>query len=362
MGVHEGTEKVLAIAHYSRAALSGRADCLNAGIGSCAICIHLVLDQQPRTMSAITHEISIKGRKHQIPAICIDGAIVVTQGRLVRIAEIFDEYWLERDTLPNPQRIIEYLKNTNSRPDIFTFAQRVPDTDPRYAFHKEWDNVAVIPISNYDTWFREQITSASRRNIRASQKKGMVVKIDQFDEKYVRGIMSIYNESPIRAGRKFWHYGKDFAAVQQENGTYRERSTFLGAYVGEEMAGYMKIVWDTHSAAIMQILSKFEFRERRPNNALLSEAVKLCAERKIPHLLYERFVYGSKTDSSLTRFKRENGFVRMDLPRYYVPLTAKGAMAIKLRWYKDPKDMLPRWLHEAFVRIRGNWYASQAAD
>ena len=217
--------------------------------------------------------------------------------------------------------------------------------------------MAVIPVSTYDTWFREQISSASRRNIRASEKKGVVVRAAQYDEQYIQGIMSIYNESPIRGGRKYWHYGKGFAAVETENGTYRERSTFLGAYVKDEMVGYMKIVWDTHSAAIMQILSKLEFRETRPNNAFLSEAVKLCAEKKIPYLLYERFVYGNKTESTLTRFKRENGFIRMDIPRYYVPLTLKGRLALKLGLHKDPKDMIPEWARTRLLDIRDKWNA-----
>ena len=154
--------------------------------------------------------------------------------------------------------------------------------------------------------------------------------------------MSIFDESPVRHGRKYWHYGKDFAAVQEENGTYRERSTFLGAYLKDEMIGYMKIVWDTRSAAIMQILSKMEFLDKRPNNALLSEAVRLCSERGVNHLLYERFVYGNKGEDSLTRFKESNGFVRMDLPRHYVPLTHKGSIALRLGLHRDSKDLVPQ--------------------
>jgi hypothetical protein len=49
----------------------------------------------------------------------------------------------------------------------------------------------------------------------------------------------------------------------------------------------------------------------------------------------------------------------MDLPRYYVPLTAKGKMAIALGLYKDPKDMVPEWLRTRLVALRDNWYASR---
>lgn len=308
-------------------------------------------------MFPITHHMSVKGRMLQVQAFRLDDLIIVTKGRFVKVAEIFDEYWLLADTLPDPNRVAQELRDVKQKPDLFTFTQRVPDIEPRFKFHLEWDNVAAIPVASYDQWFREQISSASRRNIRASEKKGVVVRAEEFDEKYVRGIMSIFNESPIRAGRKYWHYGKEFSAVEAENVTYRDRSTFLGAYVDDEMIGYMKIVWDTRSAAIMQILSKMEFLDRRPNNALLSAAVKLSAERGIKYLLYEKFVYGRKGEDSLTRFKESNGFVRIEIPRFYLPLTAKGRIALLLGLHRDPKDLVPPWLRRQLLECRDKWYA-----
>jgi len=232
-----------------------------------------------------THEISVKGKRKRVPAFWADEVVIVTKGTFVRVAEIFDEYWLKVDTLPDPLHVLHRLQDADPKPDLFTFAQRVPDIEPRFEFHMEWDNVAVIPVLSYDDWFLKRISSASRRNIRSSEKRGVIVKAAQFDEKYIHGIMSIYNESPVRHGRTYWHYGKDFGTVQAENSAYLDRSTFLGAYFQDELIGYMKIVWDTRSAAIMQILSKIKFLEKRPNNALLSEAVRLCSERRVNHLL-----------------------------------------------------------------------------
>jgi hypothetical protein len=304
-----------------------------------------------------THDVSVKGRRRQVPAFRVGDVVVVTKGRFPKIAEIFDEYWLEADTLPDPHRVLTHLGDVSPKPDLFTFAQRVPDSQPRYDFHMEWDNVAVIPVSSHATWLREQISPASRRNIRGAEKKGVIVRLADFDETYVRGIMSIYNESPFRHGRKYWHYNKDFATVQAENGTYAERSTFLGAYFEGEMIGYMKIVWDTRTAAIMQIVSKMAFFDKRPNNALLSEAVRLCTERKVGHLLYEAFVYGNKVDSSLTRFKESNGFVRMNVPRYYVPLTRRGELCLRLGLHKNQKDRIPPWLATRLLAVREKFYA-----
>lgn len=312
-------------------------------------------------MLSASHRLSVKGKMQEVQAIRLDNLIIVIQGRLIKVAEIFDECWLETNSLPDPHCVLKKLREAHHNVDLFTFSQRVPDTKPQFNFHMEWDNVAVIPVSSYEHWFQKQISSTRRRDLRrACEKKGVVVRETEFDEKYIHGIMSIYNESPIRAGRKFWHYGKDFATVQAENSTYLERSTFLGAYFQDQMIGYMKIVWDAHSAAIMQILSKMEFREKLPNNAFLSEAVRLCSIRKIPYLLYGPLVYGNKIDSSLTLFKLANGFVRMDIPRYYVPLTSKGNMFLKLGLHRDPKEMIPQWLYSRLLDMREKWYSIRA--
>ena len=41
---------------------------------------------------------------------------------------------------------------------------------------------------------------------------------------FSRGISNVYNETPIRQGRKFWHYGKSFDQVKAANATYLDRS------------------------------------------------------------------------------------------------------------------------------------------
>ncbi len=307
-----------------------------------------------------SHEISIKGKIVQVPAIHYGQNIITIAGKFLKIAEIFDEYWIRKNEVPDPVKVIETLSSLDRKPDLFTFTQRVPDTEPRYDYPMEYVNCAVIPLSTYENWARKQISSMTRRNIGASEKRGIQVRVSPYDDDYVQGIMSIYNESPIRAGRKYWHYGKDFETVQKENGTYKERSIYLAAYYDSRMIGYMKIVLDDKSAAIMQILSMMEFRDKRPNNALMATAVKECCSRGMEYLQYESFIYGKKADSSLTEFKRNNGFTKMDLPKYYVPLTSKGSFAIKMDFHKDLKDKLPYGLTSRLLEMRTKWYQYQA--
>jgi hypothetical protein len=304
-----------------------------------------------------TQRISIRGRVSEVPSLEVQNACVIVRGKYLKIAGIFDEEWIEKRNLPDPSVALQMLKQQVNRPDLFTFAQRVPDSHPRFNFFLDWDNRAVLRLTTYEEWFRKKIPSATRRNIRASINRGVEVKECSYDEAYVEGIASIYNESPIRQGRWFWHYGKSFEATKAENGTYADRSTFLAAYFNGEMIGYLKLIWDLDTAAIMQILSKAAFYDKRPNNALISEAVKLCCSKGVRYLVCNQMVYGTKVDSSLVRFKQSNGFERMDLPRYFIPLTWQGSLALKLGFHTPLKGKLPRWMVSRFVHVRARWYA-----
>src|SRR5262245_3483011 len=161
------------------------------------------------TVTPITYQISVKGKMRSTSALKIGDHVVVIAGRFLRVARIFDAYWLEAASLPDPRHVVGQLQVAGAPADLFTFTERVPQTEPRYDYQREWDNVAAVPISTHDHWLQKQISAASRRNVRTSEKKGVTVRVCEFDEEYIRGIMSISDESPIRAGRKYWHYGKD---------------------------------------------------------------------------------------------------------------------------------------------------------
>jgi hypothetical protein len=122
------------------------------------------------------------------------------------------------------------------------------------------------------------------------------------------------------------------------------------------MIGYCKVVWDKETAAIMQVLSMTRHYDTRPNNALIAAAVRECCSRNVHYLLYEHYEYGTKSDSSLTRFKRDNGFARMDVPKYFIPLTVKGRLALMFGLHKDLKERLPGWLWTWLVDMRARWY------
>jgi hypothetical protein len=284
------------------------------------------------------------------------GREIKVQGRLLRIARLHgDKYKF----LDDPDRVVDGLRNCGTRIDLFTFMQRLPNTSPKYAYPMEWDNLAVLPISTFGHWWTEQIGFKARNKAKQAEKKGVVVREVPFDDALVKGIWEIYNECPVRQGRRFPHYGKDIPTVYKEEATFLDSSIFIGAFLGDKLIGFVKLVPDQTGtqAGLMNIVSLVQHRDKAPTNALVARAVQSCAERGISYLVYSNFAYGKKQRDSLSDFKERNGFQRVDLPRYYIPFTALGSAAFRLGLHHRLADHIPEFLAAKLRELRSAWYS-----
>jgi hypothetical protein len=300
-------------------------------------------------------EIRIAGKTLYAPSAEICGRTVVVIGSWLRRATIKDEDVVEGEIVTNPSVFIDELRNSPLQADIFCFSQKIPDITPRYGYPCEWDNWAVISLTSFDDWW-EKLPQESRRNVRRAAKRGVVVRVTQFDDELVRGIQSIYNETPIRQGRRFWHFEKDYETIKMENATYLDRSNFLGAYFEGELIGFIKIIYLDKIASLIQIISKIEHQDKRPTNALIAKAVEVCHQKGVKFLVYTKFAYDGNQSSPLTEFKRRNGFEEMRYPRYFVPLTAKGALAVKLGIHRGLRRLIPAPILISLKSLRSRIY------
>jgi hypothetical protein len=280
------------------------------------------------------------------------------EGRLIRIARIDGEGY---QFLEDPEAAVQALQNSRTGIDIFTFTQRLSDTAPKFKYPMEWDNLAALRVSTYDEWINHQINFKVRNKVRKAAKNGVVFREVPFDDTLIRGISAIYNETPVRQGRQFRHYQKDLESLRRMKATFLDRSVFIGAFFQESLIGFIKLVNDEDrgQAGLMHIVSMIRHRDKAPTNGLIAEAVRSCAERGIPYLWYANFSYGKKQEDSLAEFKRHNGFQKIDVPRYYVPLTAVGRMALRLGLHHNIVDWIPEPMAVAFRRVRSRWYAKR---
>lgn len=273
----------------------------------------------------------------------------------VRIAAFHDEEWIEGETIAEPEAFVRSLRNAPPA-DVLTFTRPLPESEPRYPFQIEWDNVAVADLAQgFKPWW-EGLPQETRKNVRRSQRRGVTVNRIEFNDDLVRGISNIYNETPLRQGRKFPHYGKSLERVKAENATYLDRSVLIGAFFEGKLIGFIKMVRVNGVVRIMQIVSLDAHTDKRPTNALLAKAVEICCEQRATLLIYGKYVYGKKENSPVTEFKRRNGFGRLNFPRYFAPLTRTGALAIRCGLHLGLAQIIPEGVTNLYLSARAAIY------
>ena len=283
------------------------------------------------------------------------GKEILVRGRLVRFAQLHGDKF---KFLDDPEPLIDALRKSPERADIFTFMQKLPGTETKCNYPMEMDNLAALEISSFENWWEKTIGFKARNKAKQAAKKGVIVREAPFDDAFARGIWEIYSESPVRQGRRFAHYGKSFDQVRRISSTFLDTSIFIGAYLDDKLIGFIKLTTDDSrtQAGMMHIVSMIRHRDKAPTNALVAQAVRSCADRGISYLVYSNFAYGKKERSSLSNFKERNGFQRFNLPRYYVPLTALGKAGLRFGLHHKFIDRLPEPLLAKARDLRYSWY------
>jgi len=299
-----------------------------------------------------TTEVSVDGRIHQVPSILVDGRNVIATGKWIKVAAVRDEAFQLGEVVARPEMFITKLKQWAVRPDIFQFAQKFTEPKPRFSYLMEWDNFAAFPITSYEEWLQKHAKKDVKENLRRAKREGVVVKTCEYNDEFAQGIKSLYDETPVRQGRRFWHYNKSLERVKKENGTYLERSECIGAFLENELIGFIKMVYVDDYAKTMQVLTKERFFYKRPANALIAKAIEVCASKGIKYFNYGFYEYPIKKENSLTNFKTRHGLLRFDFPRYYIPLTLKGRIYLALGLHRGLKRLIPRRAVNVSLKVR----------
>jgi hypothetical protein len=303
------------------------------------------------TAQTLRVEIRPKGAPILVDAINANGKVFIMSGSLLRTASLEKEW---EEDVDDPEETSRILKHSGTRIDLLNFWQRIPETEPKYPYYREWRQVAAIPITNYKHWWDKQINCKTRNMVRKSHKLGVVVRQVEFDDEFVRGVTAIYNQSPVRRGKPFRHYGKDFATVKHELSDVQGKAIYVGAYYKDELIGFIQFVVADRYAMLTLILDKVSHRDKAPINGMIAKVVEICAERKIPYLIYTLWRRGEHGE-----FQKHNGFVPVPIPEYYVPLTLRGKFALRLRLHRGVKGVLPESMMARLLRLRSNWYSKK---
>jgi len=292
-------------------------------------------------------EIGFKGKYIRVRSRRVNGLTIVIRGDFLKKASLHEE---EYQDVCDPSNVIKSLSAISNKPDIFTFKQRYPDIVPHYGYHIEQEEIAVLPISSIDDWQNNRISNNTKRAIAKAKKNGVQIRLVNFDRAFIEGMKTIFDESPVRQRKPFWHYGKDLLTIEKEFSKFLFREDIIGAYLHENLVGFIFLAYTGRYAMPTQILSSLAHRDKGVVSALLAKAIEICVEKQIPYI-----IYGDWQESSLTEFKRRNGFIKAHIPRYYVSLTLRGKLAINLGLHHRLPQLLPAPLRRFLLRLRSAW-------
>lgn len=296
--------------------------------------------------------VRFKGEPVQCDAVRINDQTFFLSGKFLRTASLRRDKDEWQEDVKNPDAVIQGLKTCGSRVDLFKFWQRIPETEPKYRYYKEWRDIAVIPVTSFKQWWDKQVSPSVRNKIRKAQKRGVIVKEIQFDDEFLQGVMEIYNQSPVRRGKVFWHYGRSMESVKQGLCADLDEAILIGAYHQNNLLGFIKLLLADRYAMIVLILDKLAHRDKAPMNSMIAKVVEICANRQIPYITYTVWRRGDQG-----KFQESNGFTRMAVPEYYIPITARGALALHAGLHKGIKAAIPERLMTLLVPLRAKWYS-----
>lgn len=235
--------------------------------------------------------------------------------------------------------------------DLFTFLERkwcCPIAEPLKSWTRADDNVALLHLKSYHEWW-QNVGKKTRNMIRKAEKMGIKTQVVEANEGLAEGMWRIYNETPIRQERGFSHYGVRLDIVKR-NLLSTQNCTYIAAYFQNELAGFIQLVDGDRIIVISQILSLQKHLDKAVNNAMIAKAIEFCASKHVEWIMYGRI----GNHPSLDKFKKNNGFVKFTLTRYFIPLTKKGRIATKLGLHREMKDALPKWIKNPLIPLY-NW-------
>ena len=304
-----------------------------------------------------TVEVRVRGRWVTEPVVDVNGMKLIATGKWFRTARVRGEEMMENE-LENPELYLKRLRDGGNRvlkADIFTFTQKIPATRPKHPYCMEWESVAAIRLVSFKEWW-ENLPQETRKNVRRSTKRGVLVRIKDFDDELIRGIREVNDDTPLRQGMPNAYYGKSSEETRKLYGEFVGRSDFICAYFGDELIGFMHLVYRGQVASILNLTTKPSHYDKRPANALVAKAAEVCQSKNVSYMTYGLFNYGNKGDHPLREFKLRNGFQEILVPRFFVPLTQWGKLCMKAKLHRGLVGVLPHAVVTTGVGVRALWY------
>src|SRR4051794_3640178 len=112
-------------------------------------------------------------RSDSDPGTRVDGYKLAVSGGFIKSARLYDEYYV---SLQNAQSFVSKLRQSNFRPDVFTFMEDISESIAKRSFTWCPQSIAVLPVTTYEKWLRDQIRFKARNKLHKSHRSGVCVR------------------------------------------------------------------------------------------------------------------------------------------------------------------------------------------
>src|SRR6516225_11759555 len=104
---------------------------------------NMVSMHSAQTPQKIEKDALRNGEPVRLKCLVIDGQTYSITGGMVKVARLEQEWY---EDVKTPPAVVSSLRNSADKPDLFTFWQRVPDSEPKHDYCMTWESLAVLPI------------------------------------------------------------------------------------------------------------------------------------------------------------------------------------------------------------------------
>lgn len=291
------------------------------------------------------------GHRHTTTTIFHDSARILLPPNGVGLATIHDEDYLDK-TNWDWMGAIEAIKGHALG---FRFPEYLVSQDQEISHAYHASNRSRLNLSDYAHWEKKQIKKDVREGLRRANREGVSVERVAYSNLVVEVASEVFNETPYRQGRRFWHYGKSHEQLRQELAPLSAVSQYFLARKGSEYVGFAQIVPLPHrgSARSVHVISKAQHVRSRVSSALIQSIVAYCCDTKLTSFVYGRHIYSGNENSNLRKFKERHGFRNYEYKNYYVPVAPLGHAYLAMGLYQGLREMVPKPAIEFAKSIRG---------
>ncbi len=190
----------------------------------------------------------------------------------------------------------------------------------------------ILPLSKgFEYIWKNKFNKKARNLVRKFLRSGGKVELLKNPLNYVDDIMEINLSKPLRQGRPLPEtYTRKDLVIQILERNIRDKGEHFrvyGAFIKDKLVAYAYVSEHNGYAYISRFLTHAKYFKYAASNGLLSFIIESLCKEGVKVVQYG---YWSRHYEGVNHFLQQHGFEKGEVRAYYIPLTMKGSLVLKM--------------------------------